>query len=182
MSKDKIRSDIIQKRNLLTEEFIEKNSNIIIGNLKTYIEKAQNIMIFMDMKNEVKITKLINLYLHKNFYIPKIFPDGDMKINMYNEKDLVLHKFGYYESNSPVFYNENILELVIVPAVAFDKSKNRIGFGKGYYDRFLHKIGGNPNKTLNIGICYDFQLLDEIPFENHDIKVDFVITEKRTIY
>ncbi|MDO5088264.1 MAG: 5-formyltetrahydrofolate cyclo-ligase [Leptotrichiaceae bacterium] len=182
MSKDKIRSDIIQKRNLLTEEFIEKSSNVIMENLKIYIKKVQNIMIFMDMKNEVKVTKLINLYPYKNFYIPKTFPNGEMKINIYNEKDLVLHKFGYYESNSPVFYNENILELVIVPAVAFDKSKNRIGFGKGYYDRFLSKMKKNRNIPLIIGICYDFQIFDNIPSEKHDVKIDIVITEKNIIY
>ena len=104
-----------------------------------------------------------------------------MKINKYDENELVLHKFGYYESKSDIFCDENILDLIIVPALAFDIVKNRIGFGGGYYDKFLHKIRKNHNNPLIIGICYDFQLLDNIPSEIHDVKVDFVITEKRSL-
>ena len=112
-----------------------------------------------------------------------------MKINLYDENELILHKFGYYESSSDIFYDENILDLIIVPAVAFDYTKNRIGFGGGYYDTFLSRIllnnrnnGKNRNKPLIIGVCYDFQLIDYIPSEVHDIKVDCIITEKNIIF
>lgn len=181
MKKDEIRKNMIEKRNLLSKETVEKNSNIIIEKLDIYIRKAENIMIFMNMGNEVEITKIIKLYSDKNFYIPKTLPNKEMKISRYNENELVLHKFGYYESKSDIFSDENILDLIIVPALAFDISKNRIGFGGGYYDKFLHKIRKNHNNPLIIGICYDFQLLDNIPSEEHDVKVDFVITEKRSL-
>jgi len=115
--------------------------------------------------------------------------DRNMKINLYDENELILHKFGYYESSSDIFYDEKILDLIIVPAVAFDYSKNRIGFGGGYYDTFLSRIllndqnnGKNRNKPLVIGVCYDFQLIDYIPSEVHDIKVDCIITEKNIIF
>ena len=181
LEKDKIRKEILEKRNSLSIEEVEKKSDLIIENLGKFIKNAENIMIFMDMKNEVKITKLMKLYPEKSFFIPKITDskNREMKINRYNENELVLHKFGYYESSSSDFYNENILDIVIVPAVVFDLEKNRIGFGGGYYDTFLKKIRGGNKKVLFIGICYDFQIIEKVPAEEHDVVLDFVVSESR---
>ena len=189
MTKDEIRKNLISKRNSLSKKTVQKNSNLIIKNLIPYVREVKNIMIFMNMGNEIEITKLIELYPDKKYYIPKTFPKREMKINIYEKENLILHKFGYYESSSDIFHNEEILDLIIVPAIAFDYEKNRIGFGGGYYDTFLNKIiSNNPsneknrNKPLFIGICYDFQLIENIPSEKHDIKMDIVITEKNVIY
>ena len=189
MTKKEIRQNMILQRNQLSKETVQENSNSIIENLQPYVQKAENIMIFMNMKSEVEITRLIELYPDKKFYIPKTLSDRNMKINLYNENELILHKFGYYESSSDIFYDEKILDLIIVPAIAFDYSKNRIGFGGGYYDTFLSRIllndqnnGKNRNKPLVIGVCYDFQLIDYIPSEVHDIKMDCIITEKNIIF
>lgn len=181
LEKDKIRKEILGKRNNLSTEEVEKKSDLIIENLGKFIKNAENIMIFMDMKNEVKITKLMKLYPEKSFFISKITDskNREMKINRYNENELVLHKFGYYESSSSDFYNENILDIVIVPAVVFDLEKNRIGFGGGYYDTFLKKIRGGNKKVLFIGICYDFQIIEKVPVEEHDVVLDFVVSESR---
>ena len=183
MNKNEIRKNIIKERNSLSNNFINEKSEIIINKLWEIINEKnlQNIMIFMDMKNEVQVTKLINIYPNKNFFIPKCFPKGVMKINKYNKDELVKHKFGYYESNSENYIHENILDLIIMPGVAFDENKNRIGFGGGYYDRFLLKFDKN-KIPLTIAVCYDFQVIDYIPAENHDQKPDFIITEKRTLY
>lgn len=179
IKKDEIRKQILEKRNNLSIEEVEKKSELIIKNLAPYLKNAQNIMIFMDMKNEVRITKLIELYPEKNFFIPKIVNSNnrEMKINKYNKNELVLHKFGYYESSSNDFYDEKILDIVIVPAVAFDSKKNRIGFGGGYYDTFLNKVKLKNNNALFIGVCYDFQIIEEVPIEGHDVTLDFIINE-----
>ena len=181
LEKNKIRKEILGKRNTLSTEEVEKKSDLIIENLGKFIKNAENIMIFMDMKNEVRITKLMELYPKKSFFIPKITDskNREMKINKYEENELVLHKFGYYESSSSDFYNENILDIVIVPAVVFDFEKNRIGFGGGYYDTFLKKILGENKKVLFIGICYDFQIIEKVPSEEHDVVLDFVVSESR---
>ena len=181
LEKDKIRKEILEKRNNLSTEEVEKKSDLIIENLGKFIKNAENIMIFMDMKNEVRITKLMELYPKKSFFIPKITDskNREMKINKYEENELVLHKFGYYESSSSDFYNENILDIVIVPAVVFDLEKNRIGFGGGYYDTFLKKIREENKKILFIGICYDFQIIEKVPTEEHDVVLDFVVSENR---
>ena len=183
IKKDKIRKQILEKRSNLSLEEVDKKSELIIKNLTPYLKNAQNIMIFTDMKNEVRITKLIELYPEKNFFISKIVnsKNREMKINKYNENELVLHKFGYYESSSDDFYDEKILDIVIVPALAFDSSKNRIGFGGGYYDTFLNKVRGKNKNTLFIGVCYDFQMIEEVPIEGHDITLDLVINESEVL-
>ena len=183
IKKDKIRKEILAKRNILSDKDINKKSDLIIKNLTSYIENVQNIMIFMDMKTEVKITKLLELYPKKNFFISKITNSNnrEMKINKYNKNELILHKFGYYESSSNDFYDEEILDVVIVPALAFDSKKNRIGFGGGYYDTFLEKVRKSNNKALFIGVCYDFQIIDNIPTEKHDVTLDFVVSESKII-
>ena len=183
IKKDKIRKEILAKRNILSDKDINKKSDLIIKNLASYIENIQNIMIFMDMKTEVKITKLLELYPKKNFFISKITnsKNREMKINKYNKNELILHKFGYYESSSNDFYDEEILDVVIVPALAFDSKKNRIGFGGGYYDTFLEKVRQKNNKALFIGVCYDFQIIDSVPTEKHDVTLDFVVGESKII-
>lgn len=183
IKKDEIRRQILEKRNNLSSKEVDKKSELIIENLALYLKNAQNIMIFMDMKNEVRITKLIELYPEKNFFISKIVnsKNREMKINKYNENELVLHKFGYYESSSDDFYDEKILDIVIVPALAFDSSKNRIGFGGGYYDTFLNKVREKNKNTLFIGVCYDFQMIEEVPLEGHDITLDLVINESEVL-
>ena len=72
IKKDEIRKQILEKRSNLSLEEVDKKSELIIENLTPYLKNAQNIMIFMDMKNEVRITKLIELYPEKNFFISKI--------------------------------------------------------------------------------------------------------------
>ena len=183
IKKDEIRKQILEKRSNLSLEEVDKKSELIIENLTPYLKNAQNIMIFTDMKNEVRITKLIELYPEKNFFISKIVnsKNREMKINKYNENELVLHKFGYYESSSDDFYDEKILDIVIVPALAFDSSKNRIGFGGGYYDTFLNKVREKNKNTLFIGVCYDFQKIEEVPIEGHDITLDLVINESEDL-
>ena len=183
IKKDEIRKQILEKRSNLSLEEVDKKSELIIENLTPYLKNAQNIMIFTNMKNEVRITKLIELYPEKNFFISKIVnsKNREMKINKYNENELVLHKFGYYESSSDDFYDEKILDIVIVPALAFDSSKNRIGFGGGYYDTFLNKVREKNKNTLFIGVCYDFQMIEEVPIEGHDVTLDFVINESEVI-
>ena len=183
IKKDKIRKEILAKRNILSDKDINKKSDSIIKNLASYIENVQNIMIFMDMQTEVKITKLLELHPKKNFFISKITnsKNREMKINKYNKNELILHKFGYYESSSNDFYDEEILDVVIVPALAFDSKKNRIGFGGGYYDTFLEKVRKKNNKALFIGVCYDFQIIDSVPTEKHDVTLDFVVSESKII-
>ena len=68
------------------------------------------------------------------------------------------------------------MELIIVPGLVFDEKSNRIGYGKGYYDKFLSKIN-----CYKVGLSFDFQIKKEIPFEKHDEKLNCIISEKRIL-
>jgi 5-formyltetrahydrofolate cyclo-ligase len=71
------------------------------------------------------------------------------------------------------------LDLVIVPAIAFDKNGSRLGYGRGYYDRF---IAGKKNRIFTIGLGFDFQLIeDEIPTSSSDEKINMIVTEQRVL-
>lgn len=70
------------------------------------------------------------------------------------------------------------IDLVLVPGIAFDREGRRIGYGKGYYDRTFHRCEGQGRL---VGLCYDFQLLDRILGEPHDVEMDLILTEKRII-
>ena len=92
---------------------------------------------------------------------------------------LQVNKFGMLE---PHHSNEKILpDLVMVPLVAFDKNLNRIGYGKGYYDRSLEKIKKIKKKMISVGIAYSFQRCKIIPINKHDFKLDYIFTERGII-
>ena len=82
--------------------------------------------------------------------------------------------YGIPEPAEIVPINIEETEIILVPGLAFDKTGARMGFGKGYYDKLL-----GTSKAIKIGLCYDFQLLDKIPSEPHDVPMDIIITEKR---
>ena len=92
---------------------------------------------------------------------------------------LYVSKFGILE---PKNSNKEIVpDLIMVPLVAFDNRLNRIGYGKGYYDRSLKKINKNKKKTVSLGIAYSFQRCTKIPVNKHDFKLDYIFTERGII-
>jgi len=98
--------------------------------------------------------------------------------------------FKYWIPNEPLYVNNyGILEpkkqnitfkpdIILVPLIAFDKSLNRIGYGKGYYDRFLKKHAKKKKNILTIGLAFSFQKYKKIPTSKHDVKLDYILTEK----
>ena len=86
-------------------------------------------------------------------------------------------KFGIPEPMELMKVSYKSIDAVIVPGVAFDKNGYRIGFGFGHYDKFLKKT---PH-AVKIGLAFEFQIVDSVPKEEHDVPVDFIITEKRVI-
>ena len=94
----------------------------------------------------------------------------------WSSKDpLTINKYGIPEPISNKVTYPNIL---LVPMVAFDKYFNRIGYGGGFYDRYIKKIKKKNKKILTIGLAYSFQKVKEISVSKHDIKLDFILTEK----
>ena len=91
---------------------------------------------------------------------------------------LLINKYGIPE---PKISKKIVPKIIFVPLLAFDKYKNRIGYGKGYYDRFLNSYKRKQNKPLAVGIAFSFQEHHKLPVNKNDFKLDHIITEKGII-
>ena len=99
-------------------------------------------------------------------------------MNFYSWKKndiLSVNKYGILE---PIKTKKVIPDIILVPLLAFDKNKNRLGYGKGFYDKFLNKYVKTHQRILSIGIAFSFQKHHNLPNNNKDFKLDFIITEK----
>lgn len=172
-----LRSFFLFKRNninLLTMK--EKNSiifNKLINN-KNFI-KAKKIGIYISYNNEVDTFNIIKYCFlnNKKIFVPKVFHDLMEFIEIFNIKDLEkINKWGILEpvNNKKIFFN---LDLIITPIVCFDNYNNRIGYGKGYYDKYFSNFKG-----YKLGISFKEQkYFKKIPLDLNDIKLDLIITD-----
>jgi 5-formyltetrahydrofolate cyclo-ligase len=94
-----------------------------------------------------------------------------------SEMKLISGRFGVSEPLIPEWVQLDDVEMIIVPGLAFDMSGGRVGHGGGYYDRILQQRRGGPS----VAAAFEFQVRDQVPMTSHDVRMDFVVTEKRTI-
>ena len=178
MDKNETRKIVKQKRDALSADVVLSKSAIIQNKFLELITKYtyKNIFIYKSFKNEVSTEEIISsLENSKNIYLPRIVGSNMIAVQYNKETLLEGNIFGIYEPiGTDVHLNDFIC---VLPLIAVDKQGNRIGFGKGFYDRFLE--GKN---CLKIGLCYDFQILKSISHESYDIPLNIIISEKRTIY
>lgn len=179
--KKDIRKEILDKRLALPKEELYQKSEIICNTflkLDQY-QKSDLIYIYMDFKNEV-MTKRIIEDAHQNgkkVAIPKV--EGDRIIFYYlenNQKELEEGYFGIREPQiaKPVTNSKGIM---VVPGIAFDEYGYRIGYGKGFYDRYLHEN----DIFQKISLVLELQMVEKVPSDKHDIPVDMIVTEERVI-
>lgn len=175
-NKKEIRAYIRALKKQYSNEELIKLSRPVTDKLLKHkkVKEAQTILMYYSLADEVythdTITKLVNM--NKTVLLPKVIDDENMIICHYkSDKDLSEGAFHIMEPIGEEFTNYNKIELCIVPGMSFDSNNNRLGRGKGYYDRFLAKV---PN-SYKIGVCFDFQKLKEIPSGKYDINVDEVI-------
>ncbi len=169
------------KRDKLDEFFI-KSAGLKIAEFAFDYIKAnsfKNIAIYMSIKNEARIEYIIDLNKDKKFDIYLPFCKKEDRICFNKLEDINSMRKDYFGISCPK--NDNIIDekdidVFFVPGLAFDKSGNRVGYGKGCFDRILKNSG----KSFFIGVCYDFQLIsgDIIETDGNDIGMDFILTEK----
>ena len=95
------------------------------------------------------------------------------------KEPLYVNEYGILEPSTSK--KEIIPDLIMVPLVAYDKNLNRIGYGKGYYDRILRKINKMKKQTIFLGIAYSFQKCKSIPINKYDFKLNYIFTERGII-
>lgn len=178
-TKKSLRKDILTIRNNISKELISDYSCKIINQIKAlplYLD-ARDICIYMPIRNEVNLTYIIKAAraAGKRIWLPKV-TDNEMDFYPYDEKTrLTEGAYHIPEPDSDVKLLPDEHTLVIMPGAVFDKRHNRIGYGGGYYDRYLVR---NP-LCSKIAVCYEFQIVDDIPSEEHDVKPELIVTEKR---
>lgn len=181
MNKDHLRKKFIEIRRLITDKDIK--SHIIMDNILTLpcLQAAKTIAMYSNLPSEVRTAELTRYLLKcgKEVYYPKVL-GGDMEFYRINDISDVIVK-GSLGIKEPTYdeknrLDKNDLDIVIMPGICFDKSGNRIGFGKGYYDRYLKET----KNVCKIAICFEEQLLDKsaIDSEEHDIRADIIVTDK----
>jgi 5-formyltetrahydrofolate cyclo-ligase len=184
--KMEIRRRILQLRNTLVREEIEEKSRRIrerILDLPQYA-RSKVVMGYMDFRNEVMTRKLLEECFHrgKRIVIPIVSDeDGGPRRLILAEitslrEGLKLSPMGILEPEEGNFkvIPPEVIDLMIVPGVAFDRKKFRLGYGGGYYDRLLRQVG---EQCVAVGVAFELQLLEELPVEPFDMPVDMVVTE-----
>lgn len=150
----------------------------ILSNLKKIdaFENSHIIFSYMNIQTEVH-TLQINDFIIKNktLALPKVY-DNIMKFKNISDlkKDTLKGAFNILEPLENLS-NADIFDIILVPALAFSKNGHRLGYGAGYYDKFLEN-----KKGIKIGVCYDEQIFEQIPYDNFDITMDFVVTPSST--
>lgn len=182
-----IRQEILNLRKVLTAEEVASKSESIFNRLASspMFVKSKNVMVYMDFKNEVR-THLIIDYLLKNekrTVVPiTISGTRNMILSQLLDpnKELERNSYGIPEPKPQYVrkVNPELLDLVIVPGVAFDIGGYRIGYGGGYYDAFFNKL---EKPIISIALAFDLQIIESVPVEDHDRPVNYIFTESRII-
>ncbi len=185
MDKHTLRKQTKTRRDIMAPEMVIRLSAKITGKfldeLYPQLPVVKCAMAYMPIQSEVKTLRLINTLITRGIrvYVPSV--SGDKMTPVLYTKSCKLVK-GAFKINEPArkkaIDSHKCIGLVIVPGIAFDLKGHRIGFGKGFYDRFLKKL---PSKTVKVGVAFEKQLVADIPHEKHDVHMDYIVTEKRIL-
>ena len=175
MNKSQIRKKILNIRKQKKFKNIHLNIHDILKIIKKNKSTGKIVGGYYPYNYEINPLKILEKFEKKKYLIslPKIKENYQMSFFRWSTKDpLSINKYGIPEPTSNIEVYPNIL---LVPLVAFDKNFNRIGYGGGFYDRYIRKIKKN-KKIITIGLAYSFQKVKEVPINEYDIKLDFVVT------
>lgn len=181
MERERIRAETLQRRDGLTQEVQTTLSRRIINALVSWIqnEDFDTVMLYLSMKSEVETFGLLNILLHEKKRVCAPVVDTHQSEltprQIRNPKtELVQHRYGLLEPNAacPILPIPQ-LQLIIVPGIAFDANGYRLGYGKGFYDRFLTKC---PD-AVRVGLAYQVQIVENTFPQTWDIPVHYIFTE-----
>ena len=175
------KSLLLRKKKYLTVK--KFNYNLIFRLIrKHFYNKKITIGGYYPSNYEVNILRFLEEASKKKFKItlPVIESSNKMSFKLWIFKEpLYVNQFGILEPKN--LKRKIIPDLIMVPLVAFDNRLNRIGYGKGYYDRSLRKVSKIKKNVIFLGIAYSFQKCTQIPVNNNDFKLDYIFTEKGII-
>ena len=137
-----------------------------------------NLALYYPSSFEINVLKILelNFISKKNLLLPIIEKNNLMNFFPWKKNDtLLVNKYGMLE---PIKSKQNIPDIMLVPLLAFDKDKYRLGYGKGFYDRYLNRYLKKFKNILTIGVAFSFQKYHKLPVNNKDVKLNYILTEK----
>ena len=180
MNKPQIRNKIIKIRKKKFNKDLRINLGKFISFLKIDKLNFKSIGGYYPSNYEIDDLDILDLLEKKNFKVslPIIKKENQMNFYSWSRNDpLKINKFGIPEPvSSKIFYPD----ILLVPLVAYDVSLNRLGYGGGYYDRYIEKIE-KVKKVVKIGLAFSFQKITSIPINQYDKRLDFIVTEKEIL-
>jgi 5-formyltetrahydrofolate cyclo-ligase len=181
--KSSIRAILRERKDALKPEERLKKSRAICSNLMTLIRDREIVMAYTSKEKEVNTVPIITALLgRKNPVIVPIIVKEDVSLRLSYLRDfavLIPSTFGVPEpiGNEIPARGEEV-DTIILPMLGFDRKGGRIGYGAGYYDRFLEKHAG----LRKIGIAFTCQEIDSLPLDETDVRMDYIITEEGIVY
>ena len=174
MNKKEIRKELLQNRS----DIVNRNERELLINqeLFNFVKDYNVIGVYASINDEVNIDRLINqlLKLNKVVVLPKVIDDV-IEFYQINSLDELSAKKSKYHIREPMDLknnrvDKNTIDVIVVPGVGFDKKMNRLGYGKGYYDKYLSDYNG-----IKVGVCFVEQFVEQLPVDDNDIKMTSVI-------
>ena len=144
----------------------------------TFKKKKIKLALYYPSSFEVNILKILEFnYISKqNLLLPVIEENNSMNFFSWRKNQVLkVNKYGMLE---PLKTNQSIPDIMLVPLLVFDKNKYRLGYGKGFYDRYLNRYLKKFEKILTIGIAFSFQKYHKLPIDSNDVKLNYILTEK----
>ncbi len=173
MEKKELRAHIKSLKKQHRKKQLMEQSEKILAKLEQHPDfiKSEKIMLYSALPDEVQTQAFLEKWhLQKTIILPTVVGDDIIPVEFGKDTSFAVGDFNILEPQNEPYMGD--FDLIIVPGVAFDHNGNRLGRGRGYYDRFLN----HPLSVKRIGICFDFQMVDEVPSEPFDIRMDEVIT------
>jgi 5-formyltetrahydrofolate cyclo-ligase len=179
MSKSDLRARFQSLRESLSQEQVAIASAQLCQWLSEWpvLQKAEVVLTYLSFRNELDLRPLFSLLPDIQWAVPRV-EGTHLVLHPYRPGHLVRHRFGMLEpaDDLPVM-DPAALDLVLVPGVAFDRQGGRLGFGGGYYDRLLPAT-----RALRVGVNYDRCLAEVLPRDEHDQRMDWVVTPTQAIH
>ena len=181
-SKQQLREKARTARDSLPPEEADHNSRVILERLLSLIDGESPVMVYVSKPPEVETHRFISSLLERGTeVVVPIIQARDCSLRLSYLRDLSSLSVSTFRVPEPIGAEiparADDIAVVIVPVIAFDRSGHRLGYGAGYYDRFLEK---NPH-LKRIGVAFSCQEVRDLPADEHDMRMDLIVTEKEVI-
>lgn len=158
----------------------KEKDDLILKRLSDFVEfkSAKEFFTYLSHKGEVSTDAIVAKFMDKKkIVVPRISGKLLHLHELHEKAEFTKGHFGIREPKNCVRKAKwGAVDIALIPGIAFDKTGHRIGFGGGYFDRFLKKL-----RCTTIGLAYEFQIIEKVPTHKYDVPVDYIVTEERII-